>query len=158
MNLQKLTTVHEPLTLKKRSIEEKLHRFEIFKDNLKHIDERNKEISSYWLGLNEFADLSNEEFKNKYLGLKPALPETRGSSRDFSYRDVVDLPKSMDWRKKGAVTQSRTKVHVEEMEVVKISGYQDVPQNDEESLLKALAHQPLKPSRPLVEISNFIAG
>ena len=43
-------------------------------------------------------------FKNKYLGLKPALPETRGSSRDFSYRDVVDLPKSVDWRKKGAVT------------------------------------------------------
>ncbi|KAK7833117.1 cysteine protease xcp1 [Quercus suber] len=79
-----------------RSIEEKLHRFEIFKDNLKHIDERNKEISSYWLGLNDF--------KNKYLGLKPALPETRGSSRDFSYRDVVDLPKSVDWRKKGAVT------------------------------------------------------
>ena len=31
----------------------------------------------------------------------------------------------------------------EEMEMVKISGYQDVPQNDEESLLKALAHQPL---------------
>jgi len=29
------------------------------------------------------------------------------------------------------------------MEMVKISGYQDVPQNDEESLLKALAHQPL---------------
>ena len=43
-------------------------------------------------------------FKNKYLGLKPALPATRGSSRDFSYRDVVDLPKSVDWRKKGAVT------------------------------------------------------
>ena len=31
----------------------------------------------------------------------------------------------------------------EEMEMAKISGYQDVPQNDEESLLKALAHQPL---------------
>ena len=42
-------------------------------------------------------------FKNRYLGLKPALPETRGSSRDFSYRDVVDLPKSVNWRKKGAV-------------------------------------------------------
>ena len=87
-----------------RSIEEKLHRFEIFKDNLKHIDERNKEISSYWLGLNEFADMSHEEFKNKYLGLKPALPRRGGSSRDFSYRDVVDLPKSVDWRKNGAVT------------------------------------------------------
>ena len=46
-----------------RSIEEKLHRFEIFKDNLKHIDGRNKEISSYWLGLNDqFADLNHEEF------------------------------------------------------------------------------------------------
>ncbi|KAK7830259.1 cysteine protease xcp1 [Quercus suber] len=205
-----------------RSIEEKLHRFEIFKDNLKHIDERNKEISSYWLGLNEFADLSHEEFKSKYLGLKPASPETRGSSRDFSYRDVVDLPKSVDWRKKGAVTpvknqgscgscwafstvaaveginqivtgnltslseqqlidcdrifnngcngglmdyafqfivsngglhkeedypylmdEGSCEVQKEKMEVVKISGYQDVPQNDDESLLKALAHQPL---------------
>ncbi|KAM4089623.1 hypothetical protein ACB094_07G166900 [Castanea mollissima] len=205
-----------------RSIEEKLHRFEIFKDNLKHIDERNKEISSYWLGLNEFADMSHEEFKNKYLGLKPALPRRGGSPRDFSYRDVVDLPSSVDWRKKGAVTpvknqgscgscwafstvaaveginqiatgnltslseqelidcdrtfndgcngglmdyafefivssgglhkeedypylmqEGTCEEQKEEMEMVKISGYQDVPQNDEASLLKALAHQPL---------------
>ncbi|GKF82533.1 cysteine protease XCP1-like protein, partial [Tanacetum coccineum] len=39
-------------------LEEKLHRLEIFKDNLKHIDETNKKLSNYWLGLNEFADLS----------------------------------------------------------------------------------------------------
>ena len=31
----------------------------------------------------------------------------------------------------------------DEMEVVTISGYHDVPENDEQSLLKALAHQPL---------------
>lgn len=31
----------------------------------------------------------------------------------------------------------------EETEVVAISGYHDVPENDEQSLLKALAHQPL---------------
>lgn len=29
------------------------------------------------------------------------------------------------------------------MEMVTISGYQDVPANDEQSLIKALAHQPL---------------
>jgi xylem cysteine proteinase len=88
-----------------RSMEEKLHRFEIFKENLKHIDQRNKEITSYWLGLNEFADMSHEEFKSKYLGLKSELPRRReSSSKDFSYGDVVDLPKSVDWRKKGAVT------------------------------------------------------
>lgn len=87
-----------------RSLEEKLHRFEVFQDNLQHIDETNKKITSYWLGLNEFADLSHEEFKSKYLGLKADFPRTRRSSEEFSYRDVIDLPKSVDWRKKGAVT------------------------------------------------------
>ena len=87
-----------------RSLEEKLHRFEVFRDNLKHIDERNKKISNYWLGLNEFADLSHEEFKNMYIGLKVESPRRSGSNEDFTYRDVVYLPKSVDWRKKGAVT------------------------------------------------------
>ncbi|GJR18898.1 cysteine protease XCP1-like protein [Tanacetum coccineum] len=85
-------------------LEEKLHRLEIFKDNLKHIDETNKKLSNYWLGLNEFADLSHEEFKIMFLGLKGELPEKREeSSEEFTYRDFVDLPKSLDWRKKGAV-------------------------------------------------------
>lgn len=85
------------------SIEEKLLRFEIFKDNLKHIDETNKVVSNYWLGLNEFADLSHHEFKKQYLGLKVDFSTRRESSEEFTYRDV-DLPKSVDWRKKGAVT------------------------------------------------------
>uniref|UniRef100_A0A803NIF6 Uncharacterized protein n=1 Tax=Cannabis sativa TaxID=3483 RepID=A0A803NIF6_CANSA len=204
------------------SIEEKFQRFEIFRDNLKHIDETNKQISDYWLGLNEFADLSHEEFKSKYLGLKPDFTKRTGSSENFSYRDVVDLPKSVDWRKKGAVTAVKNQgscgscwafstvaaveginqivtgnltslseqelidcdrsfnngcngglmdhafeyikssggLHKEddypylmeegtceekkdEMEVVTITGYQDVPSNDEQSLIKALAHQPV---------------
>ncbi|KAK8624707.1 hypothetical protein V6N13_089594 [Hibiscus sabdariffa] len=172
------------------SIEEKLLRFEVFKDNLMHIDKRNKEISSYWLGLNEFADLSHEEFKSKYLGLKSEVFRKKQSSRDFTYRDVSGLPKSVDWRKKGAVTPVKNQgscdcdtsvnsgcngclmdyafefiianggLHKEEdypylmeegtceekkeeMDLVTISGYHDVPENDEQSLLKALAHQPL---------------
>lgn len=89
------------------SIEEKLHRFEIFKENLEHINERNKNVKNYWLGLNEFADLSHEEFKQKFLGLKAAGGEKTESSsneEEFTYRDFVELPKSVDWRKKGAVT------------------------------------------------------
>ncbi|KAG4205571.1 hypothetical protein ERO13_A04G111600v2 [Gossypium hirsutum] len=204
------------------SIEEKLMRFEVFKDNLKHIDKRNKEISSYWLGLNEFADLSHDEFKKMYLGLRPDVRRRSQSTKDFSYGDVVELPKSVDWRKKGAVTPVKNQgscgscwafstvaaveginkivtgnltslseqelidcdtsfnngcngglmdyalqfiianggLHKEqdypylmeegtceekkeEMEVVTITGYHDVPENDEQSLLKALAHQPL---------------
>ncbi|GJX58592.1 cysteine protease XCP1-like protein [Tanacetum coccineum] len=66
-------------------LEEKLHRLEIFKDSLKHIDETNKKVSNYWLGLNEFADLSHEEFKNMSLGLKGELPEKRDeSSEEFT--------------------------------------------------------------------------
>lgn len=87
------------------TIEEKLRRFDIFKDNLKHIDERNKAVSNYWLGLNEFADLTHHEFKSMYLGLRPVTAGPR-ESESFSYEHVslVDLPKSVDWRKKGAVT------------------------------------------------------
>ncbi|KAH9759730.1 cysteine protease XCP2 [Citrus sinensis] len=205
------------------SLEEKLERFEIFKDNLRHIDETNRKIKNYWLGLNEFADLRHEEFKEMFLGLKPDLARRKDQSHeDFSYKDVVDLPKSVDWRKKGAVTHVKNQgscgncwafstvaaveginqivtgnlaslseqelidcdntynngcngglmdyafqyivstggLHKEEdypyimeegtcemtkgeSEVVTINGYHDVPQNSEDSLLKALANQPL---------------
>ncbi|KAJ7967002.1 Cysteine proteinase [Quillaja saponaria] len=206
------------------TLEEKLHRFDIFKENLKHIDQRNKVVNNYWLGLNEFADLSHQEFKNMYLGLKPDLSsrQRESSAEDFTYRDVVDLPKSVDWRTKGAVTNVKNQgscgscwafstvaaveginqivtgnltslseqelidcdttynngcngglmdyafsfivsngglhkeeeypyimeegtceMKKEESEVVTISGYHDVPQNNEQSLLKALANQPV---------------
>ncbi|CAK9178283.1 unnamed protein product [Ilex paraguariensis] len=224
--IDKLINLFEEWRLKHgksyESIEEKLHRFEIFKDNLKHIDETNRKISSYWLGLNEFADLSHEEFKKMYLGLKVELPKRRESPEEFTYKDVVDLPKSVDWRKKGAVTSVKNQgscgscwafstvaavegvnqivtgnltslseqelidcdttynhgcngglmdyafsfiisnggLHKEDdypylmeegtcderkdvSEVVTISGYHDVPENNEESFLKALANQPL---------------
>ncbi|XBH69001.1 hypothetical protein VPH35_097007 [Triticum aestivum] len=206
------------------SFEEKLHKFEVFKDNLKHIDKINREVTSYWLGLNEFADLTNDEFKAAYLGLN-AAPARRGSSRSFRYEDVSasDLPKSVDWRKKGAVTEVKNQgqcgscwafstvaaveginaivtgnltalseqelidcsvdgnsgcngglmdyafsyiassggLHTEEAypylmeegscgdgkkaesEAVTISGFEDVPANDEQALIKALAHQPV---------------
>ena len=89
------------------TVEEKFRRFEVFKDNLKHIDETNKKAKSYWLGLNEFADLSHEEFKNKYLGLKTDIvrrDDDERSYKEFAYKDVEALPKSVDWRKKGAVS------------------------------------------------------
>ncbi|CAN4105126.1 unnamed protein product [Withania somnifera] len=115
-----------------KSIDEKLHRFEIFRDNLKHIDERNNIVSNYWLGLNELADLSHDEFKKMYLGLKVQNERSHDkSTQEFIYRDFMDLPKSVDWRKR------------DESEVVTIDGYHDVPANDEQSLLKALANQPV---------------
>lgn len=87
------------------SIEEKWVRLEVFKDNLMHVDETNRKSSSYQVGLNEFADLSHEEFKATHLGI---LGRRRRKSNNypfsFRYAHVSDLPKFVDWRKNGAVT------------------------------------------------------
>lgn len=89
------------------TVEEKLLRFEVFKDNLKHIDETNKKVKSYWLGLNEFADLSHEEFKKMYLGLKTDIVrrDEERAYEEFAYKNVEAVPRSVDWRKKGAVAE-----------------------------------------------------
>ncbi|KAF0935141.1 hypothetical protein E2562_030424 [Oryza meyeriana var. granulata] len=49
------------------SPKEKVKRYEIFKQNLRHIVETNRRNGSYWLGLNQFADVAHEEFKTEDL-------------------------------------------------------------------------------------------
>ncbi|XP_062177674.1 cysteine proteinase mucunain-like [Alnus glutinosa] len=87
---------------------EKERRFEIFKDNLRFIDEHNKvENRTYRLGLNRFADLTNDEYRSVFLGgrmdRKGRLSGTK--SGRYAYRAGEDLPESVDWREKGAVVE-----------------------------------------------------
>ncbi|XP_078151117.1 oryzain alpha chain-like [Carex rostrata] len=84
-------------------------RYEIFKDNLKYIDEHNAAadagVHSFHLGLNRFADLTNEEYRSTYLGTKPAGTR-RGKVGDrYKVREGESLPDSIDWREKGAVAE-----------------------------------------------------
>jgi xylem cysteine proteinase len=89
-----------------QNLEEKQRRYEIFKANLKHIEETNKQRKSYRLGLNVFADMHHEEFRSKYLGLKHNLSKKREAALgDSTSENAGYLPKFVDWRKKGAVTQ-----------------------------------------------------
>jgi C1A family cysteine protease len=86
---------------------EKERRFEIFKDNLKFIDEHNSEENrSYKVGLNRFADLTNEEYRSMYLGVKGGsrvrVQKPKKSDR-YVTRVGEELPDSVDWREKGAV-------------------------------------------------------
>ncbi|MBA0747233.1 hypothetical protein Gogos_004161 [Gossypium gossypioides] len=84
---------------------EKEKRFEIFKDNLRFIDEHNsEETHSFKLGLNQFADLTNEEYRFTFLGVKK--PNKKVSKRSDRYLQLLGeaaLPDSVDWRTKGAV-------------------------------------------------------
>ncbi|XP_010244238.1 PREDICTED: cysteine proteinase RD21A-like [Nelumbo nucifera] len=84
---------------------EKEKRFEIFKDNLKFIDEHNSQNHTYRLGLNRFADLTNAEYRALYLGKKPNpnKRDSRAKSNRYAFQADDDLPSSVDWREKGAV-------------------------------------------------------
>eukprot|EP00262_Sarcandra_glabra_P019656 TRINITY_DN7490_c0_g4_i1.p1 TRINITY_DN7490_c0_g4~~TRINITY_DN7490_c0_g4_i1.p1 ORF type:complete len:469 (-),score=46.57 TRINITY_DN7490_c0_g4_i1:268-1674(-) len=86
---------------------EKEKRFEIFKDNLRFIEEHNAGNHSFEVGLNRFADLSNEEFRSMYLGVKidEKLRLSRRKSDRYAYLEGEALPDFVDWREKGVVTE-----------------------------------------------------
>ncbi|KAM7514589.1 hypothetical protein LguiA_004172 [Lonicera macranthoides] len=82
---------------------EKETRFKIFKQNLEHIESFNKAANKpYKLALNEFADLTNDEFKATRNRFKSHVCSP--STASFRYENVTAIPPTMDWRKKGAVT------------------------------------------------------
>ncbi|CAL0304567.1 unnamed protein product [Lupinus luteus] len=88
-------------------LQEMSKRFDIFISNLNDIIDSNaKRMSSsdYILGLNKFADWSNEEFEETYLNNNVDMPE---EDSDMKLNDDLTpyVPSSLDWRKKGAVTE-----------------------------------------------------
>jgi hypothetical protein len=88
---------------------EKVQRFRVFKNNLLYVNAHNeKKNSTYSLGLNQFADMSNQEFRAKYTGTKidknrRLKRKSAAASTPFRYADV-EAPDSIDWRQKGAVS------------------------------------------------------
>ncbi|XP_047337067.1 senescence-specific cysteine protease SAG39-like [Impatiens glandulifera] len=81
---------------------EKEKRYTIFKDNVEMIESFNRAANKpYKMGINQFADLTNQEFKlrNKF---KSHVCSDNNSL--FRYQNISAVPATMDWRKKGAVT------------------------------------------------------
>lgn len=98
-------------------VEEHERRFENFKRNLRVVLEKHAQKKAaankhdtQRVGLNKFADLSNEEFRAIYMPKKVRMPI---SKRDRLVRKMQqqkkaelprDAPASLDWRKAGIVT------------------------------------------------------
>lgn len=81
---------------------EKDVRFRIFKRNVDYIESvNNANNKRHKLAVNQFADLTNEEFKASRNGFKGHICSNLATS--FRYENVT-VPQSVDWRKKGAVT------------------------------------------------------
>ncbi|XP_068667488.1 vignain-like [Aristolochia californica] len=86
-----------------RDLAGKKDRFEVFKQNVKYIHSFNKKDAPYKLKLNKFGDMTNQEFRSYYAG--SSRPHRRPASKSFTYEKVADVPPSVDWRPKGAVTE-----------------------------------------------------
>ncbi|KAG9147547.1 hypothetical protein Leryth_007339 [Lithospermum erythrorhizon] len=84
-----------------RGVDEIKQKFEVFRDNLQTIRSHNKKKLSYTLALNEFADLTWDEFKKHKLGAAQNCSAT--TKGNLKKSDVV-LPEKKDWREDGIVS------------------------------------------------------
>lgn len=88
---------------------EELFRFKIFSENSLFIAQHNTKYAnglvSHMLGMNRFGDMLHHEFVNMTNGYKRSSSGQRGSTYlPPSNIEDADLPTSVDWRSKGAVT------------------------------------------------------
>jgi cathepsin L len=79
---------------------DKQYRFGIYKANVEYIENHNRQNRGFTLAMNQFGDLTSEEFARIYLGTrinatKPTVK--RSAPKDFA------VPDSVDWRTKGVV-------------------------------------------------------
>jgi cathepsin L len=80
--------------------EEFLAKFKTFKANLDFVDSWNADSSKHRVAMNQFGDLTIEEFSKYFLGTKITVD----LKENISQTPVGDLPTSWDWRTKKAVT------------------------------------------------------
>lgn len=86
------------------------YRLTIFSENLNLINQRNKSNSSFKLGLNAFADLTDEEFETRFFMKfddSEIEPETISPIKKPKNTNFEGLERSIDWVAKGAVNPVR---------------------------------------------------
>lgn len=83
-------------------------RMQIYTENKKMIEEHNQRfaegLESFSVQINQFGDMTDEEFRELLLGLDTTPGELVGSTF-LPPENADDIPESVDWRQRGAVTR-----------------------------------------------------
>jgi len=79
-------------------------RFKIFQKNLGMISMLHMSNTGATFGINQFADLTQAEFKTYYMGFKNTERDPSWPVATVTKEEVAALPDSFDWRTLGAVT------------------------------------------------------
>jgi len=96
----------ERFSKKYESFKELQDRFEIFRTNLRNIITHNSDATqNFTMGINQFTDLTPEEFRQKYInGLKSSKNMVGSYGCKTYVSSATFAPLSIDRRQKGAVT------------------------------------------------------
>jgi C1A family cysteine protease len=100
---KQFSNFQERFSKKYETFEEMESRFQIFRSNLRNIILHNLDSTqNFTMGINQFTDLTPQEFKDQYVG---GLKSEVGSYGCKSFSSSASgAPSSIDWRQKGAVT------------------------------------------------------
>jgi len=83
--------------------EERQYRLGVYSKNLEYIEDHNRRNLGFILAMNEFGDLTSEEFGALYLGtpMNVSLTPIPGA---YEHNPLYAMADTVDWRTKGAVT------------------------------------------------------
>ncbi len=100
---KQFSVFQERFSKRYETFEETESRFNIFRSNLRNIILHNLDhTQNFTMGVNQFTDLTSQEFKDQYIGGLRAEVGSYGC-KSFS-SGASGAPSSIDWRQKGAVT------------------------------------------------------
>lgn len=100
---KQFSNFQERFSKRYETFEEMDNRFQIFRSNLRNIILHNLDhTQNFTMGINQFTDLTPQEFKDQYVGGLRAEVGSYGC-KSFS-SGASGAPSSIDWRSKGAVT------------------------------------------------------